>query len=89
MSPILNNGNFVVTKIKKKFKSNQILLISHKNYGTIVKRLDFIDKRGDFWFKGTNIESVSQDNIGPIKKRQIKGQVVLVISRNEINKLPF
>ena len=85
MSPIIKNDSFVITKKIKNFcKKNKLFIFKHKIYGKLIKRLVNVDSSNLYWFDGNFYKSISSKDIGPIKKEQILGQIILSISKSSI-----
>ena len=89
MSPAINDKSYVVVKKNRKSnwfpKINSVLIFNHQKYGTLIKRLAVADKNGNHWFCGSTNQSLSKEEIGPIKKEDIYGRVLLVISKDKIS----
>lgn len=87
MSPEIDDNSYVVVKKNKKSnwfpKNNSILIFYHPSFGMLVKRLVDADNKGNYWFCGISDYSLSREEIGPIKKKNIYGNVMLVISKNK------
>ena len=78
MKPTIKNNSYVLsipffTSKNKK----QMLIFNHNKYGCLIKRFSHIDEMGFFWFKGENISSLTSSEIGPIKKGDILGRVLI------------
>jgi len=59
------------------------LLIQHKTYGLIVKKVALVDHHGFIWVKGENRKSLSVEQIGPVSRKQVVGLVVSVFPHYE------
>ena len=78
MSPNISDDSFIITKPFSNIRNkNKLLIFKHKVYGKLVKRLNNIDSSNFFWFKGDSYTSISMDDIGPIKREQIIGEIIL------------
>ena len=84
MSPYVSDHSFVITKRLKNMKKNKLLIFDHKVYGKLIKRLINVDSSNFFWFKGNSSKSISMEDIGPIKKEQIIGEIIFSISKSSI-----
>lgn len=85
MSPRIPDKSYVLvnTWIRLfKLKLGEDVLFKHPSYGQIIKTLSHEDKKGFYWFKGENKQSVSMAEIGAISKKQILGKVCLLIRPN-------
>ena len=81
MSPSIPGSSYVVIKSTKRFTIKRFFVLNHPHYGKLIKKLVKIDSKNMFWFQGECPQSVSMNEIGPIKKDQVIGKVVLLISK--------
>ncbi len=85
MSPNISDDSFIITKPFSNIRNkNKLLIFKHKVYGKLVKRLNNIDSSNFFWFKGDSYTSISMDDIGPIKREQIIGEIIFSISKSSM-----
>ena len=88
MSPEILDKSYVIVKQNSKAnwfpKENSILIFNHDKYGILVKRFTEADDNGNHWFCSNHKYSLSKAQIGPIKKENIYGKVLLVISKKKI-----
>jgi hypothetical protein len=89
MSPAIKDGSYVLSyfSIKMKLLPKKVYKLSHPQFGSIIKRLSFKDKDGNFWFEGDSKSSTSGKKIGAITKGQITGRIYLAIDSN--NRIKF
>ena len=80
MEPDIKNGSFLISQ-SFTFSENkqQYLIFNHKYYGNLVKKLIKVDNDNNHWFQGANESSINENQIGPVKKEDIKGQVLVSI----------
>ena len=71
MKPLIPKNSYVISLPVLFKRVNSILIFKHEKYGDLIKRLISIDNDGNHWFKGENKQSISSENIGPIKKEDI------------------
>ncbi len=84
MSPSIPKESFIVIKQVNKFTIKDFFVFNHQTYGKLMKKLVEVDSNNQLWFEGEFKESVSKKDIGPIKKNQIIGRVVLSISEKSL-----
>ena len=84
MSPSIPKDSFVLIKPTNKYILANPFVFNHPNYGKLIKKLVLIDSQNQFWFEGEFDQSISMFDIGPIKKTQIIGRVVLSITKNSL-----
>ena len=65
----------------KGIKSGQTILMNHPKYGLLVKTVALIDKNGLIWCKGENASSIRVEELGPVNRQQIIGQVLKVFKK--------
>ncbi|WP_076409233.1 S24/S26 family peptidase [Shewanella sp. UCD-KL12] len=83
MQPRIPAGSFVLCMRAYKRPTlilGAIYLFNHPKLGQLIKTLANIDSAGNLWFKGENNESISTQEIGPIKRCRVLGKVTWVIS---------
>ncbi len=86
MSPFIPNQSYVLTQrwLTKFFiGEGKKLLIAHKSYGLIVKKVALVDHHGFIWLKGENNKSVSVEQIGPVDQEQVIGIVIAVFTKHK------
>ena len=85
MSPKVPDHSYVLArKTQSTITKESLLIIDHKNYGKILKKLVKVDDNKKFWFEGENFSSISKEMIGPVKFENIIGKVVFVV-KNRVN----
>ena len=85
MSPSAPDHSYVLArKTQSTITKESLLIIDHKNYGKILKKLVKVEDNKKFWFEGENFSSISKEMIGPIKFENIIGKVVFVV-KNKVN----
>ena len=84
MSPTIPDQSYVMArKAKSRIAKESLLIIDHKNYGKILKKLVKVDDNKNLWFEGENLSSVSKEMIGPIKFEEVIGKVVFVVKNRD------
>ncbi len=81
LSPRYREGDFVlVAKIPLLFnrlKQGDTIVFKHPNYGTMIKKVDYLDKDHDqIYVIGTHDFSVDSREFGPISKKTLIGKVI-------------
>ena len=85
IAPDIEDGSYLITKsFTLKNKKKQFLVFKHQVYGMLLKMLVRIDKYNNHWFRGNNSSSISENQIGPISKDAILGQVIFCIHKKGI-----
>lgn len=85
MLPLIPEKSFIFTvKICSRPKAGDILIFNHLKYGKLIKKLIFIDRYSQLWFKGQNSNSLSIIDIGPINRGQVLGKVFFIISPKKL-----
>ncbi|MFC2064709.1 S26 family signal peptidase [Chloroflexota bacterium] len=85
MIPIYYEGDFVILS-GFPFTLNNLsvgddIVFYHKIYSTLIKRIVQLMKDDTIIVKGINSLSVSGNKLGPIQKSNVKGKVILHISK--------
>ena len=65
----------------RKIKPEQTILINHPKYGRIIKKVAIVDKNDLIWCKGENSSSITVEQLGPVSKAQVIGQVIKVFAK--------
>lgn len=85
MSPLYNDGDYVITSsiplIFDRISENSIIVFNSPVLGILIKKVSSSDNKGIFYVKGINSDSLSSEKIGPVKKDEIIGTVLLHIKR--------
>ncbi len=86
MSPLYNDGDYVfissIPLFFNKIKENSVIVFKSPLYGILIKKVCGSDAdTGLFYVKGINPSSLSSETIGPVKKNDIIGTVLLHIAR--------
>ena len=85
MSPVLSDGDYVLTKKPRRLTPGLIYVIDHSDLGRIIKRLGST-KHDRCFFLGDNPASTPSAVIGAVEKSRVVGQVILVIGKSGIRK---
>jgi len=86
MSPLYNDGDYVITSsiplIFDRIRENSIIVFNSPVFGILIKKVSSSDDdKGIFYVKGINPAGISSEKIGPVKKDEIIGTVLLNIKR--------
>ena len=84
MSPSIPHQSYVlVHRLLLRFgiREGRSLLIQHKTYGLIIKKVALVDHHGFIWVKGENNKSLSVEQMGPISRQQVVGLVIGVFAK--------
>lgn len=81
MAPTLSAGNILVLR-RRQAKKGDVVVVTHANFGTIVKR---IDVNGDL--SGDSRASTSAHDLGPYDSTQLIGVAVLAITPSGLRRL--
>lgn len=85
MSPLYNDGDYVITSsiplIFDRISENSIIVFNSPVLGILIKKVSSSDDKGIFYVKGINPAGISSEKIGPVKKDEIIGAVLLHIKR--------
>lgn len=80
MSPILHDGDFVLTSCwYKKLKIGHLVVVDHALYGLIVKKVLHIAPDGQLWLGSENNKSLQSERIGWVSDRRVVGKVIFCI----------
>jgi len=83
--PTVRDGDYVITWDKsKRISINSLLIISHPEHGTIIKRVASINSNGELLVSGENQLSTSSSSMGWIPPKQVLGRVFCQISKKKI-----
>ena len=80
MLPEMNSGDYVIclkSQIGMRVGAN--VVVDHRIYGTIVKRIKKKDPRGYLWLSGNNPSSVQGSQIGWVSYEQVLGRVLFTV----------
>jgi signal peptidase I len=86
MSPHFNDGDYVIISsiplLFNRIKENSIIVFNSPVFGILIKKVSSSDYgKCIFYVKGFNPASLSSEKIGPVKKNEIIGTVLLHIKR--------
>ena len=88
MRPTIENGDYILAKrYKVQPISGSIAVINHPILGTLVKRINFVNKTRKFVASGDNKFSIGPLEIGEIKEEEILYQAKWRISPSGISRL--
>jgi len=79
--PDFMNGDFVlllkIPFLFKSLKQGDIVVFKHEDYGTMIKRIDLVDKRAStVTVFGTHEDSIDSRHFGPVHESDILGKVI-------------
>ncbi len=79
MSPNFYPNDFVITIkwLAMSLKEEQVVVVRHPVYQTIIKRIQTIDANGNMLLKGDNQYSVEMGSLGWIEPAWVVGKVLL------------
>ena len=81
MYPALVESDYIIiNRLFWTLNTGDIIVADHPIYKHIIKRVVTIANNGDLWVRGDNINSVTPENMGWIKKQWVKGKVIHTIS---------
>ncbi|WP_344797406.1 nickel-type superoxide dismutase maturation protease [Litoribacillus peritrichatus] len=84
MFPTLNQGDFVIASLWfRRLMPNQLVIVKHPIYGTLVKRIQSVQPNDGFTLCGDNPESVSSEKMGLVKRQQIIGKVIYSVQQTK------
>lgn len=81
MSPAIPKNSYVLVNHWFNFfgfRQESVVLIKHHFYGLIIKKIAIIDRNGLIWSRGENEQSLPIEQLGPVNKNQIMGNVLMV-----------
>ena len=82
MLPEIGSGDYVFCmKRRKSLEIGRNVVLRHRHYGTIVKRIKKIDPRGYLWLSGISPESISGKQMGWVAPSQVLGCVLYTIKQ--------
>ena len=85
MFPLYNDGDYVITSsiplIFNRIRENSIIVFNSPVFGILIKKVSSSDNKGIFYVTGINPDGISSEKIGPVKKDEIIGTVLLHIKR--------
>lgn len=80
MAPEFKEGDFVVINeipyFLNRLSKGDVIIFNHKDYGTLIKKIDSILPGGDLYIKGTHENSLDSNKLGYIPVSAIKGKVI-------------
>lgn len=87
MTPTFYHGDYVLCLIWPlfRFRKNQVVVINHPRYQTIIKRIKSVRDNRDYWLAGDNQQSTSSQELGFVTKENIAGLVLLKIANKHKN----
>jgi nickel-type superoxide dismutase maturation protease len=83
MLPKMAGGDFVIiSRLFFSLKPGDVVVVDHPVYQRIVKRIEKTCSQQGIWLTGDNLSaSVSSDDMGWVSRNQVKGKVIVTISR--------
>jgi len=86
MSPLYNDGDYLITSsiplIFNRISENSVIVFNSPVFGILVKKVSsYDDDKGIFYVKSINPAGLSSEKIGPVKKDEIIGTVLLHFKR--------
>ncbi len=89
MSPTLKDGDYAVSLSTRKtrYQKDDIVIVDHQTFQTIVKRIADISDEGALWLSGDNPKSTPSEAFGWIRQTCLMGKVFWVIRRPHRKKL--
>lgn len=80
MSPNIKQGSFVFIFKSPftKFKTGDLVVVDHSQYGRIIKRVYSSNNNQQFSLTGDNPDSLSSEKMGLVNKRQLCGKVFYI-----------
>ena len=81
MAPTLHQGDYVLclTWPLFRFLENQVVVVNHPRYQTIIKRIKRVSGNRGYWLVGDNLQSTSSQELGLVTHEDIAGWVLLKI----------
>jgi nickel-type superoxide dismutase maturation protease len=81
MTPSLYQGDYVLclTWPLFRFTENQVVVVNHPKYLTIIKRIKRVSGNRGYWLVGDNPQSTSSQELGLVTHEDIAGWVLLKI----------
>jgi nickel-type superoxide dismutase maturation protease len=79
MSPVLNDGDVVLVDRGAHIEVGDIVVAKHpvERHSEVIKRIERIDKRGNYFLVGDNLEDSNDSrHFGAVAREYIKGKVV-------------
>lgn len=74
MLPDIQPGDYLIIRtFYKKFRVGDIVVLQHRDYGVIVKKITQLLDNGKFLVKSTNPHGISSSEIGILSIKQIIG----------------
>lgn len=70
-----------------RFKANDIVVIKHKRYGLLIKRVAVVDKYNFLWCVSAPDKGIAIEQLGPISKSQVVGKVLFSMKKSRSPKL--
>lgn len=84
MAPNYHSGDYVLSYCFgawHKYQAGDVVLIEHKVFGKIIKRIHTISPEGSFSMQGDSIQSTTIEALGSAKSDTIIGKVFYRISK--------
>ena len=81
MSPNFERDDFVFSAKwpGMKLSEDNVIVVKHPIYDTIIKRIKFLDRGGCFLLKGDNRESLTSRQMGWLTEQHIVGRVLFKV----------
>ncbi|MFT5760769.1 MAG: signal peptidase I [Alteromonadaceae bacterium] len=81
MYPVMVEGDYIVINhIFWQLNAGDIIVVDHPIYSNIVKRIVTVARNGDIWLRGENIDSVTPEKMGWVKRLWVRGKVIYTIN---------
>ena len=75
MSPLLQHGFFVIVRRVRRYRVNDIIVLQHQQFGTLIKRILKCDC-DKVLLSGENTASINPEKMGWQPLKQVVGKVV-------------
>jgi nickel-type superoxide dismutase maturation protease len=88
MTPTLYQGDYVLCLTWPLFRStdNQVVVVNHPKYQTIIKRIKRVSGNRGYWLVGDNPQSTSSQELGLVTHEDIVGWVLLkIINKHKVS----
>lgn len=73
MEPHLNEGSLALFRRCKAVARGDIVLVEHPQFGTIVKKVSAVGRRGNIHLRGTSRHSTSARELGSVPRSAVAG----------------
>jgi phage repressor protein C with HTH and peptisase S24 domain len=83
MSPVLFDGDFVLTSNFLKVHENSLVVVKHSQFGVLVKRVKALGSKRVL-LEGENNDSLSSNQMGWVERDKILGVVLKMIKKGGV-----